>query len=243
MEVIGVIPARYGSTRFEGKVLADILGKPMIHHVYERAKKARVLDDLIIATDNEKIIKAVKKFKGKAVFTSPDQPTGTDRLTEVVNPIDVKVVVNIQGDEPLVSPETIDHLASAVLDVKGVQMATVITKITDKKDLDDPNAVKVITDRNGFAIYFSRSRIPYNISEEKCVYYKHIGLYAYTKDFLFTYKNLPKSRLEQVERLEQLRVLEHGYKIKTVETNHDTIGVDVPEDLEKVKQFLLKEKA
>ena len=240
MDVIGVIPARYGSTRFEGKALADILGKPMIQHVYERAKKAKILDDLIIATDDQRIIDAVKRFKGKVIYTSPNQPTGTDRLTEVVNALDVKVVVNIQGDEPLIEPTMIDHLARAVLGNDKVTMATLIKRIEDPNQINDPNVVKVVTDRNGNALYFSRSPIPYKRSEDKAVYYKHIGLYAYTKDFLFTYKNLPTSLLEECEKLEQLRVLENGYKIKTVETKFDTIGVDTPEDLERVKECLLK---
>lgn len=241
MDVIGVIPARYGSTRLQAKVLADILGKPMIQHVYERAKKAKILDDLIIATDDDKIIEAVRKFKGKVVYTSPNQPTGTDRLTEVVNPLDVKVVVNIQGDEPLIHPEMIDHMAGAVLNDEKINMATVIKRIEDQREISDPNVVKVVIDRNDFAIYFSRSAIPYARSDKPVTYYKHIGLYAYTKDFLFIYKNLPKSGLEEAECLEQLRVLENGYRIKTVETRYDTIGVDTPEDLERVKEYLMKE--
>lgn len=235
MEAIGVIPARYHSTRFEGKVLADILGKPMIQHVWENAKKARSLDDLIIAADDDRIIKSVKEFGGKAMFTSPAQPSGTDRLGEVVNPLDVRVVVNIQGDEPLATPEMIDSLAQALISDEEIVMATLITELKDPDQLRDPNIVKVAVDKNGFALYFSRSVIPFNRDRrDDVVYYKHIGMYAYTKDFLYTYTNLPESSLEKSERLEQLRVLENGYKIKCVETDNDTCGVDTAEDLQRV---------
>lgn len=247
MKAIGVIPARWGATRFEGKVLADLLGKPVIQHVWENAKKAKTLDDLIIAADDERIIKVVESFGGKAVYTSPDQPSGTDRLAEVVNPLDVKIAVNIQGDEPLVKPIMIDNLVIALENEKTAQMATMIKKIEDDSELVNSNVVKVVVDRNGYALYFSRYAIPYNRTGEKDkkkkpTYFKHIGLYAFTKDFLFTFRNLPESSLESAERLEQLRVLEYGYKIKTVETRFDTVGVDTPEDLARVKEILVREK-
>lgn len=247
MKVIGVIPARWGSTRFEGKVMADLLGKPVVQHVWENAKKAKALDDLVVACDDERIIKVVEGFGGKAVYTSPDQPSGTDRLAEVVNPMDVKIVVNIQGDEPLVKPIMIDNLVMSLDDEKAAQMATMIKKITDDSDLINSNVVKVIFDKNGYAIYFSRYAIPYNRTntadkDKKPVYYKHIGMYAFTKDFLFTFRNLPKSALENAEKLEQLRVLEYGYKIKVVETKFDTVGVDTHDDLIKVKEILLQER-
>lgn len=247
MDAIGIIPARYGSTRFEGKVLADLGGKPVIQHVYERAKQAKLLDELIVACDDERVKNVVSKFGGKAILTSPDQPTGTDRLTEVVNPIDVKVVVNIQGDEPFVQPTMIDNIVLELLNNPKTGMATIIKRIEDEKDLYDPNIVKVVIDKNGFALYFSRNFIPFIRNKDSAksvletyVFYKHIGLYGYTKDFLFTFKNLPESNLEEAEKLEQLRVLEHGYKIKTIVTKFDTVGIDTPEDLERAKELLGK---
>ncbi len=247
MKAIGVIPARWGATRFEGKVLANLLGKPVIQHVWENAKKAKALDDLVVACDDERILKVVEGFGGRAIYTSPDQPSGTDRLAEVVNPMDVRIVVNIQGDEPLVKPIMIDNLVLALEDEKIAQMATMIKKIDDESELTNSNVVKVVVDKNGYALYFSRYAIPYNRtaeadSKKRPVYYKHIGLYAFTKDFLFTFRNLPKSSLENAEKLEQLRALEYGYKIKTVETKFDTVGVDRPEDLKRAEDALLRER-
>ena len=246
MRAIGVIPARWGATRFEGKVLANLLGKPVIQHVWENARKARTLDDLIVACDDERIQRAVEAFGGKAIYTSPNQPSGTDRLAEVVNPLDVDIAVNIQGDEPLVKPIMIDNLVIALKGEKIAQMATMIKKVEDESELTNSNVVKVVIDKNGYALYFSRYSIPYNRTGEsddkrRPTYYKHIGLYAFTKDFLFTFRNLPKSSLENAEKLEQLRVLEYGYKIKTVETKFDTVGVDRPEDLKRAEAALLKE--
>lgn len=235
MKVIGVIPARFSSTRFTGKVLADLGGKPVVQHVWENARKSKMLDDLVIAADDERIIKTAEGFGAKAVYTSPDQPSGTDRLIEVVNPIEVEVVINIQGDEPMVRPEMIDDLARAILEDRGVYMATLAKKIEDKNEIKNPNVVKLVKDRNGFALYFSRSVIPYARYDTAPIYYKHIGLYSYTKDFLFEFSNLPKSHLEMTEGLEQLRVLENGYRIKVVETKFDTIGIDTPEDLERAR--------
>ena len=241
MEVIGVIPARYSSTRFEGKVLADINGKPMIQHVWEQAKQAKILDEVIIACDNEKVESVASGFGAKTVFTSKSHLSGTDRIAEVVNPLEIKVVVNIQADEPLIQPIMIDMVARTLLENKGISMATLRKRIDDTALINDPNVVKVVVDKNDFAIYFSRSVIPYlaqNSDVKEPVYYKHIGLYAYTKDFLFTFKNLPASGLEKTEKLEQLRALEEGFRIKVLETKHDTIGVDTPEDLERVKEHL-----
>ena len=245
MDVIGVIPARYSSTRFEGKVLTDILGKPMIQHVWERAKEARLLEDLIIACDDERVANASSGFGAKVVMTYKDNACGTDRIIEVVNPLDVKIVINIQGDEPLIHPTMIDSVARALLDDKDISIATIMKKIDDPQVLNDPNLVKVVVDRNNFALYFSRSVIPFhakNYEVKSPVYYKHIGLYGYTKDFLFTYKNLPVSNLEKIERLEQLRILEEGFRIRLVETKFDTVGVDTHEDLEKAKLYLQRQK-
>jgi len=246
MKAIGVIPARWGATRFEGKILANLLGKPVVQHVWENARKAKTLDDLIVACDDERILKAVESFGGKAIYTSPNQPSGTDRLAEVINPLDIDIAVNIQGDEPLVKPIMIDNLVIALKDEKAAQMATMIKKVEDESELTNSNVVKVVVDKNGYALYFSRYSIPYNRTgdsdgKKRPTYYKHIGLYAFTKDFLFTFRNLPKSSLENAEKLEQLRVLEYGYRIKTVETKFDTVGIDRPEDLKRAEEALLKE--
>lgn len=251
MDVIGVIPARYSSSRFEGKVLIDILGKPMIQHVWEKAKEAFLLDDLIIACDDERIANVAREFGAKVVLTAKGHTSGSDRISEVVNPIDVRIVVNIQGDEPLIHPMMIDTVAQALLDDGSTPVATLMKKIEDPKDIEDPNVVKVVVDKNNFALYFSRAPIPYQAKESEVqspvylaparrggVYYKHIGLYGYTKDFLFMYRNLPISNLEKMECLEQLRVLEEGFRIKVIETKYDSISVDTPEDLEKVKRVL-----
>ncbi len=244
MDVIGVIPARYSSTRFAGKLLADIMGKPMLQHVWERAKQSRMLDDLIIACDDEIIQKAAVEFGAKAVMTSKEHTCGTDRISEVVNPLDVKIIVNIQGDEPLIHPMMIDSLARALLEDRSLNMATVMKRIDDLTQVVDPNVVKVVVDKDSFALYFSRAPIPYlapGLEINQVTYYKHIGLYAYTKDFLFTYKNLPVSNLEKAEKLEQLRVLAEGFKIKVIETKFDTVSVDTPEDLERAKGQIQKE--
>lgn len=244
MDVIGVIPARYSSSRFEGKVLADILGKPMIQHVWERAKQSLVLDDLIIACDDERVAECANGFGAKVVFTAKAHVSGTDRISEVVNPLDVKIVINIQGDEPLIHPMMIDTVARSLLEDKTVSVATIMKRIEDHKEINDPDVVKVVVDKDSFALYFSRASIPFHAhnSEVKSpVYFKHIGLYGYTKDFLFTYRNLPISDLEKIERLEQLRVLQEGFRIKVIETKYETIGVDTPQDLEKVIKHLKKE--
>lgn len=238
MEAIGVIPARYSSTRFEGKVIADLLGKPVVQHVWEQAKKCKSLNDLIVATDDQRVVDVVEAFGGKVMLTSVDQPSGTDRLAEVVNPMDVKIVINIQGDEPLVQPAMIDELVRALSEDETICMATIIKRINKKDELIDPNIVKVVIDRFRNALYFSRSPIPFEKGEPAKLFYKHMGLYAYTKDFLFTFTHLPKSNLETAESLEQLRALENNYKIKTIETEFDTVGIDTPEDLKRAERVL-----
>jgi 3-deoxy-manno-octulosonate cytidylyltransferase (CMP-KDO synthetase) len=245
MNVIGVIPARYQSSRFEGKVLADILGKPMIQYVWEQAKQSLLLDELIVACDDERVANVAGEFGAKVILTARAHASGTDRIIEVVNPLDVKIIINIQADEPLIHPIMIDTVAQALLDDNKVFMVTMMKKIEDPHEINDPHVVKVVVDKNNFALYFSRCAIPChaeNSEVESPIYYKHVGLYGYTKDFLFIYKNLPASDLENVERLEQLRVLEQGFRIKVIETKYDTIGVDTPQDLEKVKEYLQKEK-
>ena len=243
MDVVGVIPARWASSRFEGKVLADILGKPMLQYVWERAQGALLLDDIIIACDDERVAARARGFGAKAVMTSKDHPSGTDRIVEVINPLDVKIVVNIQADEPLLHPSMIDQVVRPLLEDRSISVSTLIKRIRDPQEINDPNVVKVVVDENDFALYFSRAVIPYravNSEIAEPLYYKHIGLYAYTKDFLFIYRNLAPSSLEKVEKLEQLRILEDGFKIKTTETKLDTIGVDTAEDLERVKRKLLQ---
>ena len=246
MKVLGVIPARYSSTRFEGKVLADIGGKPMLQHVWERAQQALVLDEVIIACDDTRVEEAARAFGAQVVRTSKGHASGTDRIIEVVNPLEVRIIIDIQGDEPLINPLMIDTLAQAMLDNDKVSMATLMKKIERPEEIEDPHVVKVVVDKNNFALYFSRAAIPFRAHSSEVAepaYYKHIGLYGYTKDFLFTFKNIPPSSLEKIEKLEQLRVLEGGYRIKVLETKFDTVGVDTPEDLEKVKEILKKCKA
>ena len=240
MKIIGIIPARWGSTRFEGKVLANIAGKPMLQHVYERAKQAKLLDGVLIACDDERIFKACEKFGARAVLTSSSHLSGTDRIAEVAKNISCGLVINIQADEPLIKPVVIDDLANAMREERTAPVGTLIKKIEARGEIENPNIVKVIVDQHKYALYFSRSIIPYPRDQkeyEAAVYYKHLGIYAYRKDFLLNFKNLPKSNLENIEKLEQLRVLEAGYKIRTVLTDIETMGVDTPEDLERVEKL------
>lgn len=244
MKVIGVIPARYGATRFEGKLLANLMGKPVLQHVWERAKKSKVLDELLIACDDKRIMDKAKTFGAKAILTSPDHTCGSERIMEAVKDRKVDIVVNIQGDEPLIHFSIIDDLATALLKDETVSVATVIKKIDHEKEFNNPNIVKVVLDGKGCALYFSRSPIPFNrakLSAKETNYYKHLGIYAYRKKFLMGFKELPVSRLEKIEQLEQLRVLEAGYKIKTVETTRQTVGIDVREDLFAAEELLKKE--
>lgn len=239
MKIIGVIPARWASTRFEGKVLAAINGKPMIQHVWERSRESELLDDVIIACDDDRVMKAAGQFGAKAVLTSRDHVSGTDRIAEAAERMDGEIIVNIQGDEPLMSRTVIDALAKALVDDPSCAMGTAIKVLDTERELNDPNVVKVVVDGEMNALYFSRAAIPYNREKDgEVIYYKHLGIYAYRRDFLLSYKSLPKSRLEKAERLEQLRALEFGYKIKTVVTDTDTIGVDTPEDLAVVEKLL-----
>ncbi len=237
MKIIGVIPARWASTRFEGKVLADIAGKPMLQHVWERVSQSKLLDEVIIACDNDNVKMVAEDFGAKVVLTSKEHTCGTDRIAEVVNSIDVEIVLNIQGDEPLIDSKSIDDLIAAISEDKSCNMATMIRPMTDVKEIENPNIVKVITDAKGNAIYFSRAKIPYERDERKAVFYKHFGIYAFRKKFLFQFRDLPRGKLEEIEKLEQLRVIENGYKIKTVIAQNDSIGVDTPEDLKKIEKL------
>ena len=239
MRVIGVIPARYSSKRLPYKLVRPLLGKPLIQWTWERAKSSHLLDKLIIACDHPKIGEIAKEFGAEVVFTSSQHISGTDRIAEAVREMDVKVVVNIQADEPLIHPSVIDRLVVELLHNESLVMATVKKKIEEKEEINDPNVVKVVTDKDGFALYFSRLPLPFVRDKGREVdYYKHIGIYAYTKDFLFIFKNLPRSSLEKAEKLEQLRALEAGYKIKVIETNFESWGVDSEEDLRKVEKVL-----
>jgi 3-deoxy-manno-octulosonate cytidylyltransferase (CMP-KDO synthetase) len=239
MKIVGVIPARWASTRFEGKVLALIKDKPMIQHVWENSSQSELLNDLIIACDDDRVVVAAEQFGAKTVLTSKNHASGTDRIAEAIESVEGDIIVNIQGDEPLIDPAVIDALVKALLDDPSCSMGTVIKVVTTKKELKDPNVVKVVVDGEMNALYFSRSAIPYNRDgEDDVIHYKHLGVYAYRRDFLLSYKSLPKSNLEKCEQLEQLRALEFGYKIKTVVTDIETIGVDTPEDLACVEKLL-----
>jgi len=240
MKVVGIIPARFEATRFPGKPLAKILGKPMIQWVYERAKKSSCLEALMVATDSQEIYQQVKSFGGEVVLTSNKHQSGTSRVAEVAEQLDVEIIVNIQGDEPLISPHAIDEAIKPLLTDPDIYMATLKHKITDKNELSNPNIVKVVTDKNDFALYFSRALIPFINPPFPADIYKHIGLYVYRKDFLLKLVQLPPTTIEQVEKLEQLRVLENGYKIKVIKTNYYSIGVDTEKDLEKVSKILAK---
>lgn len=234
-KIIAVIPARYQSSRFPGKPLAPICGKPMIQWVYESVSKVKELDAVYIATDDDRIYQAVQAFGGKAVMTG-DCSCGTDRVYQASKDIDCDVILNIQGDEPLIKEEMIKDLISAFSD-ESVVMATLKKKIENPAEIDDPNVVKVITDCNGDAIYFSRYAIPYNRDGKDGVsYYRHIGAYGYTKEFLEKYVKLPASSLENIEKLEQLRVLENGCHIRVKDTVYQSIGVDLPEHIALVEE-------
>lgn len=240
MKTLCVIPARYASTRLPGKPLADICGKPMIVRVYERAVQAKRLDDVVVATDDQRVKEAVENHGGKAVMTRVDHATGTDRLTEVVTaaPYDgYDLIINVQGDEPLIEPELIDSLAREFEQDEELMMATVKTAITEEAEQKNPNNVKVVTDKNGYALYFSRSLLPYPRYQKGVPVYKHIGIYAYRRDFLLKYAAMEPTPLEETEALEQLRALENGYRIKVIETSHRFVGVDTPEDLAKVNEI------
>ena len=242
MNIVCVIPARYSSTRLPGKPLADIAGKPMIQHVYERAVLAERPRQVIVATDHQLVYETVKNFGGQVILTSPDHLTGTDRLAEVADQFpDVDLIINVQGDEPLIPPAIIDQLAAAFDGQQDLQMATLMTEM-DETEYYSSGAVKVVTDLQGYALYFSRSIVPFPRNDTGVPIYKHIGIYAYRRDFLLTYAKLRPTPLEMTESLEQLRALEHGYRIKVLKTNFKSIGVDTPEDLEKVNRLLTNKK-
>jgi len=232
-----VIPARYESSRFPGKPLALILGKPMIQRVYEGVQEARLVDRIIIATDDERIREAAALFGAETRMTSAAHRSGTERAAEVAQIIDNNIIINVQGDEPLITGKLVDSLVEALQD-EAVPMASLMAKVQDLQLQSSPHINKVITDKNGFALYFSRAPIPYQASD---FFYQHIGIYGYQRHLLIELAKLKPSRLERIERLEQLRALENGWRIKMVEAPQPTLSVDVPGDIIKVEEFL-KEK-
>ena len=241
MDITAIIPARYASTRLPGKPLLDIAGKPMIQHVYERAMKAELVGRVIVATDNKKIFNAVKMFGGEAVMTSRAHKSGTDRLAEAAMGLKSDIVVNVQGDEPLIEPAMIDEAIRPLMDDSSTLMGSLKAEIRDEADLNNPNVVKVVVDRNDFALYFSRYPIPYLRDEPLSLLtcrFKHIGLYVYRREFLLKYAGMSQTPLEEAEKLEQLRALENGYRVKVPTTRHQSIGVDTEEDLERVRRIL-----
>ncbi|HEY7208641.1 MAG TPA: 3-deoxy-manno-octulosonate cytidylyltransferase [Bryobacteraceae bacterium] len=237
--ILGVIPARFASSRFPGKALASLAGKTMLQHVWERASLARYLSDVVIATDDERIAAAARKFGARVRMTSAAHFSGTDRVAEVASAEAASIYVNIQGDEPLIDPEAID---AAILSVEGddaVDMGTLKKQIYDPTDIVNTNVVKIVTDLLDNAIYFSRCPIPYERDGQsgEPLYFKHVGLYVYRRDFLVHYPDLRVGPLERAERLEQLRALENGYRIRVVETDYESLGVDTPEDLARVNEL------
>ncbi len=239
LKAVGVIPARLGSTRLPNKVLLPIAGKPMIQHVWEQANKIRGLDSVLIACDDQKILDAVAKFGGKAVLTRVDHPNGTSRIEEAVQKTDAEIVVNIQGDQPLLDSPAIESLADFLKKNPAVPMATLAIKSTDAKEYRNPNVVKLVRDESGRALYFSRSPLPFlRDSDATPEFWKHIGVYGYRKDFLKKFVGWPSGRLEEIEKLEQLRVLERGYPIQVIETKQDFISVDTAEDLKQAERLL-----
>ncbi len=238
MKVLGVIPARYQSTRLPGKPLLMIGAKPMIQWVYQAAKTASLIDELVVATDDQRIYDTVINFGGKAELTAAGHPTGTDRLAEVARRYQAELIVNIQGDEPLIQGSVINSVIRPLLGEPGLMMSTAKVRLTDPEQVNEPSVVKVVTAENGDALYFSRSPIPYPRNGAQAVYWKHIGLYAYRKEFLLKYVDLPQSQLELAESLEQLRVLSNGYRIRVAEVERDSVGVDTPADLERVRKLL-----
>jgi 3-deoxy-manno-octulosonate cytidylyltransferase (CMP-KDO synthetase) len=245
--VVAIIPARYDSTRFPGKILADIAGKPMIEHVYRRASSAATVHGTIVATDDVRIAEAVAAFGGAAVMTRADHVSGTDRIAEVAASLSCRIVVNVQGDEPLIEPDAIDAAVTPLLEDPSLEMSTLSRPFADHAEFLSPNVVKVVTDVRGFALYFSRAPIPYEMRSASSVSSvalmtsseAHIGLYAYRRDVLLRVAALPPAPQEQAEKLEQLRALFNGVGIRVVPTRHVSIGVDTPDDLDRVRQLLL----
>lgn len=252
MHIVAIIPARYGSTRFPGKALADLGGKPMIQHVYERTLQASLVSRAIVATDDQRIFDAIRQAGGEAIMTAATHETGTDRLAEVAHSLEADLIVNVQGDEPLIVPAMIDQAIEPFLQDPALKMGTLKSRVRCLHDFLSPNVVKVVTDNNGYALYFSRSPLPFfrdrwqdlkddAFASGKLLCYKHVGLYVYQRDFLLAFAAMPQTFLELAEKLEQLRALEQGIRIRVVETNFESLGVDTPEDLVKARERMLKQ--
>jgi 3-deoxy-manno-octulosonate cytidylyltransferase (CMP-KDO synthetase) len=240
-QVLVVIPARHASVRFPGKPLVSIAGQPMIQRVYDRARKASQVSRVVIATDDDRIVQAAKEFGGEAVLTRSDHRTGTDRVAEVAAHVPAEIYINVQGDEPLVDPDTIDAVAAAMLQDSEIAVATPVAAITHKNDIMDPNVVKAVLDFDGNALYFSRAPIPWvrDTGAQVAVrHWKHIGIYGFRRSALLEFPTLPPGELEHIEQLEQLRWLENGFRIRAVETDYDAVSVDVPEDVQRVEKII-----
>lgn len=234
-----IIPARYGSSRLEGKPLIEVNGKPIIQWVYEKAQESKLADMIIVATDDERIFNAVKAFGGEVEMTSADHKCGSDRIREVVerHP-EISYIVNLQGDEPLIKPESIDAVAKNVQEDEKADISTLIRVLTNDNEINNPNLVKCVIDNNGYALYFSRSKIPYERNTAIATFYGHLGIYGYKREALLKMTALPQTPLEKTESLEQLRALENGMKIKTSVVDFVPVGIDTKEDLEKFKKII-----
>lgn len=249
--VTAIIPARYASTRFPGKPLALLQGLPMIQHVYRRVTAAKLVDRVVVATDDQRILDCVRGFDGEAMLTHADHPTGTDRLAEVAMVVDSELIVNVQGDEPMIQPQMIDQAIRPLLENAEIEMGTLAARLTQTEDFYNPNVVKVVRDQHGFALYFSRAPIPWprdigavelESHLPRLAVWRHVGLYVYRRALLLDYPSWPETPLEQLERLEQLRALERGVRLYVAETEWDSHGVDTPADLERVEKLMNKEK-
>lgn len=240
---VAIIPARFGSTRFPGKPLALLKGKPVIQHVYQAVSSAGLIDAVFVATDDRRIFDVVTGFGGRAVMTSTEHTCGTERIAEVAEDIECDIIVNVQGDEPFIKPEMVDDVIKVLSDDRRAEISTLAKKTNDIKEILSPDVVKVVFDNEGFAMYFSRAPIPFYRDEptsdlQTPHYYKHIGIYGYKKDVLLRFASMPQGRLELIERLEQLRALAGGIKMKVKETPYDTFGIDTLEDLERAEEWL-----
>ncbi|MBI4398893.1 MAG: 3-deoxy-manno-octulosonate cytidylyltransferase [Candidatus Omnitrophica bacterium] len=239
MKIVGVIPARLESTRLSRKLLRDLCGKPLIQHVYENVKQSKRLSDVVVACDDVLLEEAVRSFGGKAILTSKNHQSGTERIQEAAGKIPADIYINIQGDEPLMSAENVDLLASELAGRSANWVGTLSVRKNSESEFVNKNVVKVVTDQNGLALYFSRSPIPCYRDGGRAEFFKHLGIYAYRKEFWATYSAMKPSRLEEAEKLEQLKFLENGISIAVFEARHDSVGVDTEEDLENVKQKLM----
>lgn len=244
MKIVGFIPARYHSKRFKGKPLAIIAGQPMIQHVFQRSKECHELDEIYVVTDDRRIYQCVDGFGGQAIMTDKGHQSGTDRIAEAAERINLAgrdIVVNIQGDQPIFQPSIISDIIRPLIEDPKISISTLMYKIKEDQDLHNTNNVKVTIDKNGYALYFSRLPIPFcRDQESRTAHYKHLGFYAYRKEFLLLFTNLSYGLLEDAEKLEQLRALEHGFKIKVAETLFDSVEVDTPDDIKIVEKKLFQ---